>query len=324
MLSKASGERARIEALIAREEARVRRAFRRFLDEVRSDAVRRQVRIALEQEGIEAASRVIDAHVVRLSGAINTVFQAAATSEVAALAPRVAAQAARVAIAFDPGFPRAAALMRQTRLAFVAEISRSQRESLRGALAEALQAGTGTQQTARAIRESLGLTETQRRAVANYRRLLEIGDAAALARDIRDRRFDASVRRAVESGEPLGAKQIARMVDRYRARYLQYRAESVARTETIRTVGRARREAMAQTIEQAEIPRGSVRRTWASTRDKRVRDTHDAMDGQQVRGFDTPFVSPSGARLMFPGDESLGAPASEVINCRCAELYEFD
>lgn len=318
----ARGERARIEELVAREEARVRRAFRRFLDDVRSDAVRRQVRMALEQEGIESALRVVDAHVLRLGGVVTQVFQAVGTAEVAALAGKIRGIRPRVAVSFDPTYPRAAEIMRRNRLDFVRELTRAQRESTRAALTEALQTGAGTVQTARTIRESIGLTEMQRRAVGNYRRLLEAGDAAALTRDLRDRRFDPSVRRAVEGDEVLGAKKIDRMVEQYRSRYLQYRAENIARTETLRTVGHARREALSQTLEQVELPRSSVVRTWAATQDARTRDTHAEMDGQQV-AMDEAFRSPSGAQLMFPGDASLGAPAEEVINCRCSELHEI-
>jgi hypothetical protein len=36
---------------------------------------------------------------------------------------------------------------------------------------------------------------------------------------------------------------------------------------------------------------------------------------------DQPF-SLDGGDMMFPGDDSLGADAGEIINCRCAGLYE--
>jgi hypothetical protein len=39
-------------------------------------------------------------------------------------------------------------------------------------------------------------------------------------------------------------------------------------------------------------------------------------------GIDQPFVSPlTGAQMMFPHDVSRGAPASEIIGCRC--FYEI-
>lgn len=313
------GERARIEQLIASQSAKVRRAFRRFLDDVRSTAVRRQVRLALEARGVEAALRVVDAHVVRMGTVFTQVFQAAAQSEAEALARQVGAQRAGIAVGFDPSNPRAALLMRQNRLDFVREFTRSQRESTRVALEEALKTGAGPTQTANMFSDSIGLTAYQRQVVANYRRALESGDAAALNRDLRDRRFDASVARAVEQDAPLGAQRIQRMVERYRTRYIQLRAETIARTETLAVVGLARQEALAQVVEQAAIPLTRVKRIWRATQDKRTRDTHSEMDGQE-QGSGMPFISPAGAKLMFPGDRSLGAPASEVINCRCVLL----
>lgn len=316
------GDRARIEKLIAWAETKVRRAFRRFLDDMRSAAVRRQVWVILERDGIEAALRLMDAHIARMGAVLAQVFQFVGTAEVAAIGRKLRGAHARVAISFDPTHPRAAELMRGNRLEFVREMTRAQREATSASLIEALRTGAGPTQVAHTLRDSIGLTEAQRRAVSNYRRLLEAGDAAALSRDLRDRRFDPSVRRAVEDGEPLGAAKIYRMVERYRNRYLQYRAETIARTEVQRTVGRARRESITQVLEQIGEPKESVVRTWVATGDKRTRDTHAEMDGQQ-RGLDAPYESSSGARMMHPGDASLGAPAEELINCRCTELYEI-
>lgn len=318
-VNKARGERAMIEQLVAAEEARVRRAFRRFLQDVRSVAVRRQVRLALESGGVEAALRVVDAHIARLAGVTLDVFRSAGAAEAASLARQVGAV---VAVSFDPSYPRAADAARRLRLDFVREITRTQREVVRAALVEALAAGAGPIQTGRAFASAVGLTEYQRQAVATYRALLEAGDAAALQRGLRDRRFDSSVRRAAEEGVPLGRRRIARMVDRYRDRYLQYRGETIARTETLRALNTARTEAVRQMLEQADLPPSAVTRTWRSTQDSRVRDAHAAMNGQE-RDAETPFQSPSGARLMHPGDGSLGAPASELVNCRCVLLTKI-
>jgi len=68
---------------------------------------------------------------------------------------------------------------------------------------------------------------------------------------------------------------------------------------------------------------GAEEHTWLSARDARVRSgqrggaNHRAMDGQTVR-LGQPFLTPRGYRLMFPGDRSQGAPADEVVNCRCS------
>lgn len=319
-ISKVRGERARIERLLLGAEANIRRAFRRFLDDVRSDAVRRQVRIALEEEGVEAALRVVDAHVQRIGGTLTQVFQDVGSAQVAALAARLPRSVAHIAVTFDPTWPRAAEIMRRNTLSLVRELTGTQREATRAALEDSFRTGAGPIQVARAFRDSIGLTRTQLNAVDNYRRLLESGDAEALSRNLRDRRFDPSVARAVEGGEALGPTQINRMVEQYRNRYLQYRGETIARTEALSTTSLAQQEGIEQIVAQTGMPRGVVRRTWNATKDARTRDTHSAMDGQ-VRGLSDPFDSPSGARLLYPGDPT--APAGERINCRCVLTHDF-
>ena len=74
----------------------------------------------------------------------------------------------------------------------------------------------------------------QQIAAINYRRLLENNSAEALRRQARDKRFDQSVRRAIENKTPLRAEQIDRMVARYADRLVKQRAATIARTEALR------------------------------------------------------------------------------------------
>jgi len=67
---------------------------------------------------------------------------------------------------------------------------------------------------------------------------------------------------------------------------------------------------------------------WLTTLDGRERGAkptdnfnHRAANGQQ-RPIDTPFTV-SGERLMYPGDESMGASLGNIIQCRCQELVLF-
>lgn len=59
---------------------------------------------------------------------------------------------------------------------------------------------------------------------------------------------------------------------------------------------------------------GWAKKTWRSQEDARVRDTHRVLNGTTLPTAAT-FVSPSGAKLRFPGDPR--APLAEVANCRC-------
>lgn len=316
-IAKASAEQRRLEALLARQERHIRQAFAAFLAETRDDRVIREIAKLIAAGQVEEALRIVDTYVIRLGTIIPQVFQETARAEMGAM--QGAYGGPRVALSFDPGNPRAATAMRQNQLEFIRGFSNQQRETTRLALFQAQQAGSGPREAARAFRASIGLTPSQWGAVTNYRRLLEEGSLEALQRDLRDRRFDASVRRAASSGEPLAREQIDRMVDAYHRRSLIARSETIARTEMLRTASAARDEAFRQTLEQAEIDPGEAVKTWRSTGDHRTRHSHRALNGQSV-GIDEAFRSPSGASLRFPGDPM--APASEIVNCRCTLAYE--
>jgi hypothetical protein len=85
----------------------------------------------------------------------------------------------------------------------------------------------------------------------------------------------------------------------------------------------AREESYRQAIDAGDLSPENVTGTWGATGDRRTRDTHQEMNGQN-RKFGTPFVSPSGARLMYPGDTSLGAGPEEIVNCRCTKIFRID
>lgn len=59
-----------------------------------------------------------------------------------------------------------------------------------------------------------------------------------------------------------------------------------------------------------------IKRRWVCTKDARTRLSHGLADGQVVVGTKTPF-DVGGYSMMFPGDQSLGAPGHEIYNCRC-------
>lgn len=58
--------------------------------------------------------------------------------------------------------------------------------------------------------------------------------------------------------------------------------------------------------------------TWVTMKDESVRTSHRLADGQTV-SVNEPFIV-GGYKMMFPLDDSLGAPIKEIINCRCVEL----
>lgn len=66
------------------------------------------------------------------------------------------------------------------------------------------------------------------------------------------------------------------------------------------------------------VDKGNLTHTWESMKDERVRLSHVKADEQTVP-IDEPFIV-NGYKMMFPLDDSLGAPVSEIIGCRCIEI----
>lgn len=64
---------------------------------------------------------------------------------------------------------------------------------------------------------------------------------------------------------------------------------------------------------------GKQTKTWNTILDGKERETHHDEDGVTIP-IDEPFHLPGGD-LMYPGDGSLGADASELANCRCHVSY---
>ncbi|WP_189347213.1 phage minor head protein [Mesorhizobium sp. M4A.F.Ca.ET.090.04.2.1] len=316
-----SDDHLRVEQLVAKMERSVRQAFLTFVQNVRSQVVMREVAELLGRSDVESALKIVDRYVVRMAPVVSSVFIASANDETKALAEQVNRISPAVGISFDPTYQRAADLMADAQLNFIQDFTATQREAVRTALTQALIDGEGPIGTAAAFRNAIGLTARQLAAIQNYRNLLAQGSSEALDRDIRDRRFDRTVQRAVNTGEPLSTKQVDAMVDRYRDRYLMSRAETIARTETGNVVSQARDEAFKQVAAEANITSDMVERTWRATRDSRTRDSHAAMNGQKVEGTEEAFISGAGNRLMRPHDPA--APASEVINCRCVQTLKI-
>lgn len=66
----------------------------------------------------------------------------------------------------------------------------------------------------------------------------------------------------------------------------------------------------------------SMIKIWSNLGDSLVRTSPQShLDAEQVVPANKPFIV-GGQQLRFPGDTSLGASLSNVINCRCSAIYE--
>ena len=218
--------------------------------------------------------------------------------------------------------------MRQESSRLITEIVDDQRQAIRQTVETGLADGRNprnvaldlvgrlNRQTGRREGGIVGLTTQQAGYVTNARRQLEELDSTYFQRTLRDKRHDRTVAKAIREGKQLSRADIDRITGRYADRLLAHRGEVMARTESIASLHAGQYEAAQQLVETGKVRADQITKVWDSSGDLRTRPTHAAMDGQAV-GLNQPFVSPSGARLMHPHDVSLGAPADEIINCRC-------
>lgn len=295
--------------LIARAERSIGASFVDVVEGLRSTHSLPALAAFIEAGQIEAALAMIEAYAARLADSITSVYVDAGLSTASGLGNRLG-----VVVSFDQTNARAVRFMAANRVELIREFSDGQRQVVREALMDGIRAGLNPREQARAFRDSLGLTNYQRRVVANYQAELEGLRGSALERALRDGRFDQAVRRAIETETPLSRDQIRRMVSRYRERWVKYRAETIARDQALRMAHAGSDEAIRQAVESGAVDEFRARSTWNATEDGRTRESHVVMDGQE-RPFGEPFTSGLGNDLRYPGDPA--APLEDVIECRC-------
>lgn len=240
-------------------------------------------------------------------------------------------------LSFDGRHPRAEAWVRTESSTLITRIVDDQREVIRAALEQGLRDGVNPRTialdiigrvdplTGRRTGGIVGLTQGQKRAARRAADELRNGDYAAyLRRARRDRRFDAAVKRAMRTGDPIPSSTVDRIIGRYRDRLLQLRGETIARTEALNALRAGRHEGFVQLLDSGAVRSEQVTRVWDATGDARTREDHAAMEGQEVQGMDQPFTAPDGSQMMYPGDISLGAAADQTIQCRCFEDVRID
>jgi len=321
----------RLAALLAQYDKEIRDAF---LTAVRNKAASinvKELADAIEARDLNRALNIAGitrADLFPFDTRINAAYVAGGQT-VPAAAPAFAAS-----FGFDGRATRAAEWARSHVGGLVTNIVDEQLDMLRETIAEQVASGEAPRSVAVRIagpvqgrtRQGgiIGLSRAQKGYLDNARRELSELDAGYFTRELRDRRFDGLVRKAIRDGKPLSQADLDRIAGRYSDRMLKHRADTIARTESITALRAGRREGIQQGIEAGAIREERIKRVWSATLDSRTRPDHAIMNGQEVDGMEAPFTLPDGSRMRYPGDQSLGAPASQVVNCRCYDEYIVD
>jgi len=325
-------DQSRIEQALAGYEKAIRDAFLTAVRTAATGVDLNALIAALEIGDVETAAQLATiprAVLYPVDAAITGAFVASGTS-IATSAPVWAAT-----FGFDGRATEAEAWARNHVGGLITEILDDQRTAIRGVISENIGNGVNPRKAALEIagrvgasgrREGglIGLNAPQMRAVQNVRADLSDLSERYFTRELRDKRFDALVARAIKSGKPLSQVDIDRIAARYADRSLIYRGNVIARTESLTALRAGRRQGIEQAIAQGAINPDGVTRVWDSSGDRRVRRDHRIMDGNRVQGMAEPYRLPDGSRMMYPGDNSLGAPASQTTQCRCTERFVVD
>lgn len=301
----------RIRAIIERVQPKIRRRFLEVIQWLRGGTSLRLLADLLE------AGRIDEIFGVRLERAASR-FAAEVVDGYIHAAEATAANLGEdlgTFVSFDQTNERAVAAMQRNRLDMIREFSDEQRAVIRQVHTRGLELGLNPRTVAREMRASIGLTQRQEAAVANFRRMLRNLDGEALTRALRDKRFDRTIERAIADHRPLTKAQIDTMVERYHQRYIKYRSEVIGRTEGLRVTHEGNDELFRQAIDAGDVDEDQLVNTWHAGRPPRTRDWHASMNGQE-QPFGMPFISGQGNSLMYPCDPD--APASETVQCRCA------
>ena len=265
--------------------------------------------ILIEAGQIEQAFRLIDDIAPALVTTLEAVYLEAGLSAAEVLRSRLP-----TLLEFNALNDRAVFALQAERARIERGFIIQQRSAMLDFLMDAQRRGLAPIEQARAIRSSLGLSDYHARTVLNYRNLLETNSRNALDRQLRDRRFDPTLRRALREGNPLPPAQIDRMVERYSQRLKVFRAETIARSTSLAAVSAADEELWQQALDAGVVVADDMVSQWRTAGDSEVRSTHRPMNRQE-QPFKQPFISGGGISLRFPGDPR--APRRETARCRC-------
>jgi len=319
------------------------RAFQESVQDIRSTAQRRVIEDAIKRavdtgniaQGVREVTNALQLGAefwAPLDKSIQDAFEAGAIYQLSTLPKKPLPNTGPLLVRFQGRHPRAEAWSRETSASLITEITRDTETVIRELIADAVETNRpyrkvaseliGRQEGNQRKGGLIGLHSRQAAAVRNARADLESLDPRYFDRTRRDRRFDATVRKAIQNGKPLAQSDIDRISGRYADRLLRLRGETIARTEGNKAMNAGRAEAIVQMVESGKIPQDAVSIIWDATPDSRTRDSHMALNGEQIK-WGQRFQSPvTGALMQWPHDET--APAAETVNCRCSARFRIN
>ncbi len=316
----------------------MRAAFLEAVQGIKDQTRLADLQAAIERGDFEAAIVVLGmdrAAFAPVEASLASSFATGGTATAAAIGRVPVPNVGSVAFRFDVRNPDAERWLTERSSALVKEINDDQLAGIRSALERGMIRGDNPRKTAldlvgrinpatgRRQGGIIGLTSQQMDWMSSARNELITLDGNYLTRKLRDQRFDSLFIKAKADKRDLTEDEITKIINQLENRTLKYRADTIARTEALDALRAGQEAAMNQAIELGEVEKQDTQKVWDATGDDRTRPDHLLMEGQTV-GVDEPFVFPDGSRAMYPGDRSLNASKSNLIQCRCRLRYKID
>lgn len=137
----------------------------------------------------------------------------------------------------------------------------------------------------------------------------------------------ASLQEAVEDGAT--ELELGEQIEKLYSNFSSSRARTIARTETNQASNVGSREA----VKSLRLP--NVKKEWVDAGDDRVRDgkffdiecehkasaDHTALRGKSIPIGDKFLVPGTGGKVPMDGPGDPNAPAEQLVNCRCVQVY---
>lgn len=328
-----------IQVALDRLEPAIRDAFLAAIDQITDAAQMRRLVAAIEagqiEEAIEAL-RIEQGFFSPLNDAVRQAYLEGGAFAMAGLRLKDPYSGDKFVLGFDGRHVRAERWVRDRSSDLIVEVVEDQKAMARTVIRAALEAGQNPRDTARALvgtmnyatgrREGgfIGLHSQFAGAVVNAEKELRALDANYFSRERRDKRFDGTIRKAIDSGKDLSEADISRIVQRYRDKLKKLRGDNIARTESINALRAGQWEGFQQLVDSGRVRADQITVTWGATMDARTRHDHRHLNGQTVRMGEY-FAPVPGVLMQYPGDLTHStdpkALAGQTINCRCWPMF---
>lgn len=170
----------------------------------------------------------------------------------------------------------------------VTQVTESNRQAIVEILDDVITRGVPPLRAAKNVRQVIGLNSVQAGALIKQREQMEA------------------------AGKTIS--QIESALERRSKKMIRSRANTIARTESIRAVGQGRQRMWDQLVEDDVIPAQAQKR-WITSNDELVGEDHDDMMGETV-GINEEFYIPETG-------QSVSVPNESRPNCRCTSVIVF-